>query len=281
MDRKTGCVTMTDSTDLMPRATIAQMVATWDECSRDLREAYRLLVGVQERLSDSFSGGSRYFEFDHHDPAYSNYREPERAIASLELRVWGALVDRLELRKLLSLAAIKQLDEMTEHRRGGRRTDETLGPITVENVSNVLRGMLAAIPDQLNIAVREVYDALRPHHSKLKTNSRYEVGAKVIIEGAVQPRFCSVVTGGYHADKIRALDRVFHMLDGKGLVPQTHWGELIDALNAARGTGEGESQYFRFRFFANGNLHLWFKRADLLLRFNQIAGAGQLKPKAA
>jgi hypothetical protein len=104
------------------------------------------------------------------------------------------------------------------------------------------------------------------------------VGSKVIIERAINPRVYSSVKCGYRVDELRALDRVFHMLDGQGLVPRSHYGELVDAIEACRGTGEGATKYFRFRMFANGNLHLWFTRADLLLRFNQIAGAGLLKP---
>lgn len=269
-----------NETDLTHRTTIASVVATWNESERDVRHAYELLAGVQDRLTAAFGGKGRYFEFDHHDPSFASYRDPDRAIESLELRVWNALVDRLELRKLLSLAATRQLDEMTEHRRGRRRTDDTLGPITVENVSNIVRGMLAAIPDQLNIAVREVYDMLRPHCSRLKTNSKFEVGSKVIIEhvgGRVYGIHCSA-----KVDMLRAIDRVFHMLDGKGLVPATHYGELVDAIDAAAKakTNEGETQFFRFRLFRNGNLHVWFTRADLLLRFNQLAGGGQLKPAA-
>jgi hypothetical protein len=266
------------SKDLAQRTTVASIVEIWNACERDLREAYALLAGIEDKLNTTLLQ-SRTLDLGNH--RFRSIRDPERALESLALQVWGGIVDRLELRKLLSLAATKQLDDMLDESPRGFGRPERLGPITTENVSNILRGMLAAVPDQLEIAVREVYDLLRPHHSKLKTNSKFEIGSKVIIEGVINWRFYSSVKCGYCVDKLRALDRVFHMLDGKGLVPSTYYGELVDAIEASGkrvGDGAGETQFFRFKMFGNGNLHVWFKRADLLLRFNQLAGSGQLKP---
>lgn len=43
--------------------------------------------------------------------------------------------------------------------------------------------------------------------------------------------------------------------------------------------GPGETDLFAFRCCANGNLHLRFRRLDLLARFNQIAGGRRLRPQ--
>lgn len=42
--------------------------------------------------------------------------------------------------------------------------------------------------------------------------------------------------------------------------------------------GADETAYFRFRCFKNGNLHIEFKRLDLVARLNQVAGGARLKP---
>lgn len=77
---------------------------------------------------------------------------------------------------------------------------------------------------------------------------------------------------------LRALENVFTALDGKGSITKTHNGEIIDAINRST-DGTGETDYFRFRACRNRNLHLEFKRLDLLARLNQIAGGARLRPK--
>ena len=56
-------------------------------------------------------------------------------------------------------------------------------------------------------------------------------------------------------------------------------GDLLTAIRTADVTGKGESKYFKFACFKNGNIHLRFKRLDLLALFNQVA-AGQNLPQA-
>lgn len=77
------------------------------------------------------------------------------------------------------------------------------------------------------------------------------------------------------------MENVFHALDGKGSISKSHRGLLVDAIEALewRGDGRGETELFEFRCFRNGNLHLRFKRLDLLKRFNQRAGGKRLRQK--
>ena len=81
----------------------------------------------------------------------------------------------------------------------------------------------------------------------------------------------------YHKrDELRALDQVFHMMDGKPQ-PESYEGGICDAVNRTTGQeNRWESDYFKGRAFKNGNLHLEFKRQDLVDRFNAVAGGARL-----
>ena len=86
------------------------------------------------------------------------------------------------------------------------------------------------------------------------------IGPKVIITCCVG----SYGTNNYKDQNLRALDNVFHRLDGKA-APKYPDG-LVTAVNQAmreRKT-EIETDYFRCRWYRNGNLHMEFKRLDLL-----------------
>lgn len=47
---------------------------------------------------------------------------------------------------------------------------------------------------------------------------------------------------------------------------------LVDAIGTSGIKGVGETEYFKFKCYKNGNLHLEFKRSDLVDTLNQIAG---------
>ena len=140
----------------------------------------------------------------------------------------------------------------------------------------MLEGTLANTGAFIEEAVREVFEYLRPHRSHYKTNTEFEIGKRVILSWAVETKW----DGGFHVNSyreqiLRAVDNVFHALDGNGTI-KTHRGPLIDAIEASR-TGTGETDYFKFKCYRNHNLHLEFKRLDLVARLNAVAGGMRLR----
>lgn len=69
--------------------------------------------------------------------------------------------------------------------------------------------------------------------------------------------------------ELLAIDGVFHLLDGKGIMRE-HRGPLVKAIVECQ-DGRGETELFRFKCFKNGNLHLEFKRLDLVQELNLLA----------
>lgn len=128
--------------------------------------------------------------------------------------------------------------------------------------------------------VKEVFDWLRPHHrDPYATNEKFaqELGARVVINWACESNHAR---GKFRVNynrqaNITALDNVFHALDGKGTI-KSHHGPLTDAVYASE-NGTGETDYFRFRCFQNNNMHIEFKRRDLLAKLNAVAGGMTLK----
>lgn len=82
-------------------------------------------------------------------------------------------------------------------------------------------------------------------------------------------------------ERLSALENVFTSLDGRGSVTKNYYSAISTAIKAApkAETCQGETPYFAFRGFRNGNLHLRIKRLDLLARFNRMAGGANLRPK--
>lgn len=261
----------TEKNELIPRTTLVQMVATWKTAGAKIRQACALLMEAQTELQTAFqTRDSYYFRFHGREGIADHLEHPDKFIdGKLKQEAWKALVTRMELHRVLSVKRSKELDSQLD-------TGKDLPDITEECINGWLTGTAFNVATFMQEAVKEVYDFLRPRNSKLKTNSEFEVGKKVIRFG-VEPGY----NGGwrikyhYHSE-FRALDNVFHLLDGKGYV-DTYNGPFIDAIE--KSNGEGESDYFKFHCYGNGNCHIEFKRMDLVTELNAIAGGRAIKPK--
>ena len=138
-------------------------------------------------------------------------------------------------------------------------------------------------------ALREVFNWLRPRggtrwERQYKTN---EKSLLVLDEKLVLP---GIVGRGYGASRWRlsdysqprmlALENVFSMLDGKGGIAKTYRGAVSDAIGTTT-DNTFDTTDLRGRVFANGNMHVWFKRMDLVRALNRRAGGMNLRPAEA
>lgn len=263
-------------TALAVRLTVTQIVAAYEQACRDIRSAFALLADVEERMSLALSSQgtdrTRVLARAHHT---GDWDSPEHAIKDLRLSVWCSLVERLEIRRFLSVARAAELDRMLEG-----KSDDDFPEITIENVLGFAKGFEAQASDMLREAIEEVFSWLRPRGSEYKRNSELEVPPRIILRWMVETAWSGSgfrVHYGRAQSELTALQNVFSSLDGQGTIAKTHYGALYDAICASP-DGRGETEYFRFRCFKNRNLHLEFKRLDLLARFNALAGGARLRP---
>lgn len=255
------------------RATVEQVVKTYSEAERDIRAgcaAIALAVDtLNARLGETGMWDKTSFGNDGH--SRFDFDDPSDQIRAFKRQMWRTLIERLEVRRMLSIERTRKLDEWLS---------TTNDEITVENVMGIFTAYVAELPDILSEAVGEVYDWLRPRRSELKTNTQYELGERLVIEGCLDGWWIkhngSPHVSSYREAFFRALDNVFAALDGKGSISKSYYGELGDAINKAKG-GKGQTTYFEFRWYKNGNLHMKMRRMDLVAKFNKIAGGRRLK----
>lgn len=277
--------------ELALRSTVRELIAVFQAAERDVRAGFVLLGTAEESLNAAF-----VLKRDNHIRLQNRFgigiqNDPDSVIQRLSRQVWWYIVDRLELRRMLSIERWSEL----QRKLYNEHTYE-LPPITEEAVFAFARQYMDALPEMITEAVVEVFEWLRPRpHTKvgkLKTNTELEVGRKVILSSVCERIFPKHRDGGFHvrygyggrcdaAQQLLALENVFHSLDGRGQIAASHKSELQQQIDAADRPSQGETDLFRWRSCENGNLHLEFKRLDLLKRFNQMAGGARLRPAAA
>lgn len=261
---------------LANRLTIGEIVRVYQDAEARIRGAFAQLADVEETLTRTFAVSDTRSISIQGSRGSLSFGDPERELVRVRHEIWSAIVDRLEIRRMMSVARWTELQKQIERHE--------LPEITEENVTALVDGFRAALPEMLTEAIAEVFDWLRPHATRYKRNSELEVPRRIALTGIVEN--WSFGQGSpfrvrYHREPLlSALEGVFSALDGRGQVTKAHYSAISNAIRAEGFRGHGETDYFEFRAHKNGALHVTFKREDLLARFNQIAGGLRLRPAA-
>ena len=269
------------NTALAHRATIRELVSAFEKAEREVRAAFAQIVAAEQAVNAAF-GIVESFPSIHvsacGDQHWDDFKNADAAVEIMTRTAWRNIVDRLELRRFMSIKRWEELEKQLYERGYGKAK---LPAITEDNVVAFAEGYYAQAREMLTEAVREVFDWLRPRpHTtvgKLKTNTEMEVGERVILGYVVELGFTGGlrVRSGASSQQLIALENVFHGLAGRGTIAKGFRSDLENAIGQA---DEGETDLFEYRACKNGNLHLRFKRLDLLAKFNQIAAGKVLRP---
>ena len=104
----------TMNTEIIPRTTLTMLVAAWRESEAEIRQAFGLLVSAEKRLKETFKPDSYLFDLSRTDSRYRRYEDPDELLKELKKDVWRALIDRMELRRILSAKRNEELNRQIE-----------------------------------------------------------------------------------------------------------------------------------------------------------------------
>ena len=246
--------------------TASHMAREFTEATSEITRLVGALHAETERLNAAFRDNDYYSRFEV-ALGYDGQRniDTDDMIKAMERRAWEALVDKLGIKNVMSVAKRKEFDEQVH-------TGE-LPPICEQTIAGILLGLAGQAKDFAKEAALEVFEILRPRGhwgGQYATNSAFRVGRRVILSWKVEQAY-----GGFRVNygceqTLTAIDGVFHLLDGKGVMRENK-GPLVAAINASDKTGRGETAYFKFRCFKNRNLHIEFKNLELIKQLNFLA----------
>lgn len=268
------------------RAVAAEMAENYAHCTAAMRRAFDIVGMATMKLHEGFAradnlnetynrfglrveyGSNRGYalrppgemEGDGKDPYEGLFRE-------MKVNAWQMLIEHTGVRSLMSLSKRKTFDEQV--------SKGDLPEITAENVLGVVLGLVADAGQMATEAAKEVFEYLRPpsyYGRQYVVNNHFRVGRRVVLSFIVRQGYKGCYEINYQREPhITALDSVFHVLDGRGPLKE-RWGPLANAIRlATASSNKGETDFFRFRCFKNGNLHLEFKRLDLVKQLNGLA----------
>lgn len=186
--------------------------------------------------------------------------DPEDFRKQLDRHLWSHTFTQIGLHQYMDARAKEELEKELE---------KNAPDFTMDNVKETL---LTAAQDADKMFARgivNVFHGLSKDH-KTNRNSPFKINPKAILKYFTSPRFSGGLQINYwnnRQEKINDIDRVFKTLDGK----KHHPRELECLINEAwKSINIYEDNYYKIKGFKNGNMHIEFKRQDLLDKANVI-----------
>lgn len=187
--------------------------------------------------------------------------EAGRIRSDLDARMWRRALDLTGFKQLMDAEAVASFEK-------------SLQPAPPEFTEATIRATFIDL--RLNAETmfrRGVFNVFRYLSDDYRTNQKepFKIGRKVVMTWMISPSFRRGL-GIRHgsADKLNDMDRVFKTLDKKPFTPRSLESEMELAFNDRL---VFENDYYRAKAFQNGNLHMEFKRPDLLDKVNEQIAA--------
>ena len=250
------------------RDTIPALVKAYNEIEARIRSVYDSIDATTSLAYATFGDDARHRCIVPRDcdPYIS------KALRELRIAAWRYIMRRCMVVELISQERHKKLSKTFE--------DGDVPPFTEQNVFATMESIREGLTSMVQESIMEAYEILRPRHDSYKTNSEYKVGKRVILSGSNHQWMLPRITISTHREAdLRAIDKALHLLDGKGVPKYPNDAATIirealqDRLAASLPI---DTPYFKVKCFRNGNIHLEFKRDDLVTELNRVAGGGML-----
>lgn len=179
-------------------------------------------------------------------------------------------VDRATWRHLLVVSGMERLMDQTAK----AQFDDQLKNDPPEVSADTCRATMTALFEEApTIFKRGIAESFSTLDRRFRSHDGFKIGSRIVLTRAFNEH--GSWNYGYEAEaKFRDVERTFYVLDRKQQ-PDRQDG-ILGVIDAARSgsycakTFTVEDAYFRVRVFKNGNIHVWFKRDDLLVKVNQL-----------
>lgn len=232
------------------------------------RKGYELIEEARTTHARACVGTSSISSFPHDHLRYYTAGEADKF--SLEMQ---HIVDRDMWRAFIVGTPLGSLMDVQER----KKFDEGLKAIPPEATpDNVFATMQRLAGEAPMIFRRGLVNAFSNLSRDYRSHDGFKIGERIVLSGVVvYEKNCNWLRTGYRIeDGIKDVDRVMHVLDGKQ-APDYQQGicaALRQAISDFRGSGlmECETEYWRLKFFKNGNGHLFPKRKDLVEKANKL-----------
>jgi len=223
-------------------------------------------------LASGFDRGGKHPEmYDMSFASISGFRHAiqddkifEMLISGYDAKAWDHLMHESGMLSFMSARDVVDWGQKIQNRE--------IPALTMDSIKATFSELHLKRKQMMDDGIEQLYRALSWSH---KTNSPVAFGKKIILNGR-NPWVYS--QNRLHVDD---LIRFMHVMDDK---PQPDHRDNFAMLSDHQPVSEFKSDYISIVGFQNGNLHVYFKRPDLVAKMNEVLASrypsALAKPKA-
>jgi len=202
-----------------------------------------------------------------------NYLTPSDLVIRARIEDLTKQLDRSMWRAAFDHTGLMQLMDREEKRKFMDSCDHNPPPFTMENVRTTFLSVAQQADTMFKRGLVNVFLGLSKDH-KSNTNEPFKVNERAVLCGMCQRNWRSkTAMVNYHSwasEKLNDIDRVFKTLDNQKHNPRSLENAVNAAFNDPANKNRYADSYYDIRGFMNGNMHIRFKRADLLEKANKL-----------
>ena len=262
--------------DLEVKKTAADYAENYRLFSQKLLQAYNILEEAFTIYRNNFAETG----YDSMPLPYSHHTDMDNAredvIKKMRANAWLTILKAMGVQKIVTRD--KWDDIYQALHKDKRMPDGTKIPdITTEEIMKIYLAFTQNANDLILESLKSVFDYLTPGTwRKDYVSDKASIGEKVILERVWTLSGDYSLLSYHDKNKLMDVDRIFHFLDGNmaAFYDKSYNSELVDSLQY---NSHGETKYFQWRSYRNGNLHLSFKRKDLVSELNRACSTNRLE----
>jgi hypothetical protein len=204
-------------------------------------------------------------------------------VDELKRHAWFEILAKLDIEKYLTNGIRQNFNSFKENQGAMELSRENIRQFIIFLAQNRGAIMDTAITDVFDTFTK-FYEENRCHVEGWKTNSQWKVNRKVILPWYIEMSYSSHYSINHRKwDEFADIDKVMCYITGKQYPDYSKRDEsggivlLKDAISRVR-IGDSslhESEFFSFRCYKKGTLHLYFRDEWLWAEFNQRACKGK------
>lgn len=248
-------------TAVMPRATIHQTAAYRDQALALYAQAFALVDEAAAAARKASPSGVYSL------PTLSFERSYARSAEDFNEQV-RQVVDKAVWTHVTDAHGITCLMDKTEREKLRGELDRDAPPFNADDCQSVVERLLG---DRQLIFQRGLANAFSNLDRRFRSHDGFKIGSRIVLTQAFDA--WGSWSRGHRDETVLDVERAFYLLDNKA--PPTRLSGIVGLIaDSRRANGFEASQfvvedsYFKARVFQNGNVHLWFKRADLVRKVN-------------
>lgn len=177
-------------------------------------------------------------------------------------------VDMFAWQSLQRLSGLRNLMDSQATQEFAKQLSEKPPEFTVDNIKATYFSLAEQSADIFERGLVNVFHGLNSR--RYKTNSAFRIGKRAVLSGVLGSFGSGWNYYAHGRETIADLDRCFHVLDGKRPPEASNAADVIE-FGYKQKQAVVDTPYFSARLFrGNKNIHLTFKRLDLVDRANDI-----------